>query len=124
MIQRQWGLMVPATLYKICAAADWQAAKRAEVFTGSPDDLRDGYIHFSTAEQLAGTLARHFAGQSGLMLLAVDMRRLGDGVRWEAARGGQLFPHLYGTLACAAVIREWTLACDEHGRHVLPEELG
>lgn len=117
------GLTMQPTIYKICAMADWQAAKRTGHFSGSRDDLRDGYIHFSTVEQLPGTLARHFSGMAGLTLLAVDAGHLGEGLKWEPARGGQLFPHLYGTLACAAVIREWPLGLDAAGHHVLPEGL-
>jgi uncharacterized protein (DUF952 family) len=88
-------------IYKIVTAAEWRAAEAAGVFEGSAVDRRDGFIHFSTAGQVADTAARHFAGQRDLLLVAVDASQLD--VRWEPSRGGQLFPHLYGPLPLAAV---------------------
>ena len=93
------------TLYKICPAALWQEAERAGVFRGSEVDRRDNFIHFSTAAQVAETAAKHFAGQSDLLLISVDARKLGSALKWEPSRGGALFPHLYGPLALEAVIR-------------------
>lgn len=89
------------TIFKIVPAALWREAEEAGVFTGSPVDLRDGFIHFSTAEQLQETAEKHFAGQTGLLLVAVDADQLA--VRWEPSRGGALFPHLYGDLPLSAV---------------------
>jgi uncharacterized protein (DUF952 family) len=89
-------------------------------FAGAPVDLVDGYIHLSTAEQLAETVARHFAGQSDLYLVAVDLAVLGDAVRWEASRGGQLFPHVYGVLPLAAVVGHGALSYAADGAVVLP----
>ena len=94
---------MPTTIYKISAAALWREAERAGAFTGAPVDLADGYIHFSTAGQVAETAARHFAGMADLVLVAVDARALGAALRYEPSRGGALFPHLYGTLPMAAV---------------------
>lgn len=91
------------TIYKICPSALWREAEHAGVFAGSPDDRRDGYIHFSTADQLVETAAKHFAGQHDLLLLAVDTAALGEALKWEPSRGGALFPHLYGALPLAAV---------------------
>jgi uncharacterized protein (DUF952 family) len=91
------------TIYKIATTAQWRAAEAAGVFTGAPVDVADGFIHFSTESQVAETLARHFAGQRDLVLVAVDDAQLGDALRWEPSRGGQLFPHLYAPLALAAV---------------------
>src|SRR5256885_16258242 len=85
-------------IYKICSASAWREAERQGVYRGSADDLRDGFIHFSTAQQLAATAARHFAGQKGLFLVAVDADALGEALRWEPARDGALFPHRYGDL--------------------------
>jgi uncharacterized protein (DUF952 family) len=93
------------TIYKICPALLWREAERNGVFRGSNDDLRDGFIHFSTAAQVAATAAKHFAGQRDLLLLHVDAARLGDALKWEPSRGSALFPHLYGTLAISAVTR-------------------
>jgi uncharacterized protein (DUF952 family) len=94
-----------ATIYKICPALLWHEAERNGVFCGSNDDLRDGFIHFSTAGQIAETAAKHFAGQRDLLLLHVDATQLGDALKWEPSRGGALFPHLYGSLAISAVTR-------------------
>ena len=91
-----------ATLvYKIVPAALWREAERSGAFAGSPVDQRDGFIHFSTAEQLVDTALKHFAGQRDLLLVTVDAERLD--LRWEPARGGQLFPHLYGALPLSVV---------------------
>ncbi len=87
-----------ALIYKICPRADWEAAAGAGVYHGSPVDRRDGFIHFSTAAQVDGTLARHFAGQRDLVLVAVDATALGAALRYEPSRGGELFPHLYAAL--------------------------
>jgi uncharacterized protein (DUF952 family) len=89
------------TIYKIVPAALWREAEAAGVFRGSPVDVQDGFIHFSTQAQLAETAARHFAGQTDLLLVAVDADRLD--VRWEPSRGGALFPHLYDSLSMSAV---------------------
>jgi uncharacterized protein (DUF952 family) len=109
------------TIYKICDAAAWQAAQRIGEFAGSPVDLADGYIHFSTADQVAETAAKHFAGQRDLVLVAVDADALGADLKWEPSRGGALFPHLYGTLPLSAV--RWTkpLLLGPDGRHVFPK---
>lgn len=92
------------TIYKICGRDAWQRAEAAGAFRGNADDIRDGFIHFSAADQLAGTLERHFAGQDDLVLVAVDADRLGAALKWEPSRGGALFPHLYGVLPMSAVV--------------------
>lgn len=89
-------------IYKILSVTDWEAARRAGRFDGSADDQRDGFIHFSDGETVIGTAGKYFAGQSGLMLLAVDPARLAD-LRWERSRDDALFPHLYGPLELDAV---------------------
>ena len=108
------------TLYKICPAALWREAERDGVFRGSEVDLRDGFIHFSSAEQVAETAAKHFAGQSDLLLLRVDAAKLGDKLKWEPSRGGALFPHLYGELDLAAVIGVDALPLAPDGKHRFP----
>lgn len=85
-------------IFKITPAALWRAAEAEGVLHGAPVDLADGYIHFSTGAQLAETAAKHFAGQTDLLLIAVDAERLGPDLKWEASRGGALFPHLYRAL--------------------------
>jgi len=91
-------------IYKIFRAQEWAAMRAAGETDGAPVDLADGYIHFSTAAQAPGTLAKHFAGESGLELVAVDAEALGPALRWEASRGGALFPHLYRKLRMADVL--------------------
>ena len=91
-------------VYKILSAAELEQMQLDGVFHGSPADIADGYIHLSSGAQLAATLDRHYGGASGLMLAAVDLAQLGDTVRWEPARGGQLFPHIHGLLPVSAVV--------------------
>ena len=91
-------------IYKIVPAALWREAERVGIFTGAPIDLADGFIHFSAADQLVETAAKHFSGQCDLVLLAVDPARFGDALRWKPSRGGALFPHLYAALSVAAVL--------------------
>jgi uncharacterized protein (DUF952 family) len=112
---------VTTFLYKICPAALWHEAERDGRLAGSPVDLRDGYIHFSTAEQVAETAARHFAGQADLVLLIVEVRAVADRLKWEVSRGGQLFPHLYAALPVDAVRRVEALRLGPDGRHVFPD---
>jgi uncharacterized protein (DUF952 family) len=89
--------------YKVLTAADW-AALETGVFNGAPIDRVDGFIHLSTASQLTETVTRHFSGQNNLTVAAIDLALLGDAIRWEPSRNGQLFPHLYAPLVLAAVI--------------------
>jgi uncharacterized protein (DUF952 family) len=110
-----------ATIYKICGRALWQAAQAAGTFAGTPVDARDGFIHFSAAGQLAATAAKHFAGATDLVLIAVDADALGPALKWETSRGGELFPHLYGALSLAAVLWAQPLAEDVAGGHLIPE---
>jgi uncharacterized protein (DUF952 family) len=110
-----------ATIYKICDAALWREAERAGVFAGAPVDHADGFIHFSTAAQAAETAARHFAGKGDLLLVAVNAAALGPALRYEPSRGGQLFPHLYGSLSLSAVRWVKPLPLGADGRHVFPE---
>lgn len=96
--------MKVATAFKVLTAQQWAAFERERVFQGAPVDVADGYIHLSTADQLEETISKHFAGQAGLHIAEVDLVLLGDAVRWEEARQGALFPHLYGELAIDAVV--------------------
>ena len=108
------------TVYKIVPAALWRAAERDRVFHGSQVDLRDGFIHFSTAAQAEETAAKHFAGQHDLLLVSIDSAALGDALKWEPSRGGALFPHLYGALALSAVRKVEPLPLGPDGRHRFP----
>jgi uncharacterized protein (DUF952 family) len=109
------------TVYKICERALWSEAESDGQFRGSAVDARDGFIHFSTAAQVAETAARHFPGAADLVLIAVDGDALGPALKWERSRGGDLFPHLYAAMPIAAVrwARPMPVAAD--GRHVIPE---
>jgi uncharacterized protein (DUF952 family) len=108
-------------IYKIVPATLWQDARESGEFKGAAIDLTDGFIHFSTADQAQETAARHFAGQDGLLLVAVDGEKLGEALVYETSRGGALFPHLYVPLPLDAVIWEKPLPLDADGAHVFPE---
>jgi uncharacterized protein (DUF952 family) len=112
--------MTAAVVYKICSAGEWAEAEAAGAFTGSPVDLTDGYIHFSTAAQMPGTLKRHFSGRDGLVLVAVDAVALGSALKWEPSRGGDLFPHLYAPLPVTAALSVTAIKTDGVGGHVVP----
>lgn len=94
----------PATAYKILTAEQWAKFQADGVFSGAPVDLADGYIHLSAAEQVQGTLDKHFGGASGLVIAEVDLAALGDTVKWEVSRDDALFPHIYGPLPMTAVV--------------------
>lgn len=106
--------------YKVLTAEQMDVLLRDEVFLGAPIDLADGYIHLSTAEQVTETVNKHFAGQTGLHVAAVDLTALGTAVKWEPSRGGQLFPHIYAALPLSAVTAHTPLARDAVGAVVLP----
>jgi uncharacterized protein (DUF952 family) len=108
-------------IYKISPRAAWDAATQLGVFAGAPVDLADGYIHFSTAAQMRETAAKHFAGQTGLVLAEIDASRLGNNLKWEASRGGDLFPHLYTSLPMDTVLAVHDLPVGADGLHVFPE---
>jgi uncharacterized protein (DUF952 family) len=109
------------TIFKICEREAWRAAEAAGAFRGSDVDMRDGFIHFSTAAQVAETAAKHFAGQHGLVLVAVDGEVLGPALKWERSRGNDLFPHLYAALPLSAVRWARPLPDESDGRRVFPE---
>ena len=109
-----------STIYKIAPRLLWQEAEACGRFDGAPVDHADGYIHFSTAEQALETAAKHFAGETDLVLVAVDTAGLGGALKFEVSRGGALFPHLYGPLDLATV--KWVKPLPlEDGVHVFPE---
>ena len=107
-------------IYKICPASAWREAERQGVYLGSADDTRDGFIHFSTAAQVAETAAKHFAGQNGLLLIRVQAEWLGDALKWEVSRGGALFPHLYAPLKVTDAHKVEPLPLGAGGRHEFP----
>ena len=101
---------LPETAFKILTAAEWAGFQAEGRFDGSPVDRVDGFIHLSAADQVEGTLTRHFAGQTGIVLIEVELGALGGAVRWEESRGGALFPHVYGMLPLSAVIGSKSLS--------------
>lgn len=109
------------TIYHMCRRDEWEAAQAAGAYAGSSQDAADGFIHFSAASQVVASAAKHRSGQSGLVLLAVDPRCLGEALRWEPSRGGQLFPHLYATLPIIAVKWVKDVPLDADGSHVFPQ---
>ncbi len=107
-------------IYKILRAEEWAELDGEGRFRGAPVDLADGYIHFSTAEQVEETARKHFAGVEGLVLAAVDPETIAAEVRWEPSRGGALFPHLYGVLERAHVVWSAPLPLGPDGAHAFP----
>lgn len=107
-------------IYHMCPAETWASAVAAGHYTGTADDQRDGFIHFSTAEQIAESARRHRAGQSGLLLIAVDPGRLGERLRWEQSRGGAVFPHVYGPLYPHEIVSAEPLPLSRDGEHIFP----
>jgi len=112
--------MTARIAYKILTADEMRALDE-DRFEGAPIDVADGYIHLSSAEQVAGTLAAHFAGRDDLFLAAVDLDEAGDAVRWEPSRGGALFPHLYGRLTRGLVTASGPLRRGRDGAPLLPD---
>jgi uncharacterized protein (DUF952 family) len=108
-------------IYHMCPEEAWAAAVAAGRYDGTQDDRRDGFIHFSTAGQVRESVRRHRAGQTGLVLVAVEAGRLGDRLRWEPSRGGALFPHLYGPLSPDDVLEVATLPLGPDGEHMFPK---
>jgi uncharacterized protein (DUF952 family) len=108
-------------IYKICPQSLWKEAEKANSFTGAPIDIQDGYLHFSTAEQVKETADKHFTGQNDLLLIAINADSLGPALRYEPSRGGNLFPHLYAPLALSSVLWVKPLPLGPDGRHVFPD---
>jgi uncharacterized protein (DUF952 family) len=111
-------------IYKIAPASLWRKAQDKGRFDGAPVEIADGYIHFSTAEQAEATAAKYFSGKDDLLLIAVDTKRLGDGLRFEPSRGGALFPHLYADLPLDAVVWAKPLPLRPDGGHDFASLLG
>lgn len=110
----------PLHAYKVLTAPQMAQLEADGVFKGAPVDLADGYIHLSTEAQLTETVDKHFAGQADLHVAAIDLAALGDAVKWEPSRDGQLFPHIYADLPLSAVVAYSPLERDEDGKVRLP----
>lgn len=108
-------------IYHMADKDEWDAAKKAGTYQGSPNDIKDGFIHFSTKETVVQSAAKHRAGEKNLLLLGFDSGIAGDDLKWEEARGGALFPHLYCALNPDWVTIETPLPLDEDGLHIFPE---
>lgn len=111
-------------IYTLVRAPEWRAAEAAGAYAGSPDDTRDGFLHFSAAGQVRASAGKHRAGEPDLLLVEADAAALGEALRWEPAAGGSrpgLFPHVYGPLALAAVTRVVPLPLGTDGLHIFPD---
>ena len=104
-----------AVAFKLVDAAEWEGSRAGGAYAGSALDLKDGFIHLSTAEQLSETARRHYVGRDDLVLATVDLSGLGQALKYEPSRGGDLFPHLYGPLPFSAVTQERRLRVDGDG---------
>jgi uncharacterized protein (DUF952 family) len=102
-------------VFKIVSATVWANAVKAGAFAGSADDVRDGYIHLSSASQLHGTLHKYFTGQPDVLLVAFDQGALAPNLKWEPSRGGELFPHFYGPLPVSAALWQKPLVLGSDG---------
>ncbi len=110
-------------IYKVVRANEWASAREGGVFNGSADDVSDGFIHLSRAAQLKATLEKHFAGEDGLLLVAVNAGGFGPELIWETSRGGEGFPHLYGSLKLTSVHSVVPIHRDGEGHPILPSDL-
>ena len=108
-------------IYHMCRTQEWEEAQEIGSYGGSSQDQADGFIHFSTATQVRGSAAKHRAGQSGLVLIEADADALGEALKWEPSRGGQLFPHYYGRFPVIQANRVADLPLGEDGVHVFPD---
>jgi uncharacterized protein (DUF952 family) len=110
-------------IYKVARASEWASACEAGAFNGSADDIRDGFIHLSRAAQLKTTLEKHFAGEDGLLLVALDPSGFGPELKWETSRGGEHFPHFYGSLKLTSVHSVVPIHRDGEGHAILPLDI-
>lgn len=120
MARPEFTLRARRRIYHVCRRDEWVSAAVQGYYGGSSQDQADGFIHFSDAAQLPGSVSKHRAGQSGLVLMTVEAGLLGDALKWEPSRGGQLFPHLYGPLPVTAIFAVDDLPLGSDGQHVFP----
>ncbi len=113
--------MSDKVIYHMCRADEWAEAEQTGSYGGSSQDKADGFIHFSTRTQVWTSAAKHRRGQDNILLLEVDAAALGEALKWEASRGGALFPHLYGPLPVSAVMNLTPLRLDDDGVHIFPD---
>ena len=108
-------------IFKICPQDDWEKAKSEQVFKGSGIDLIDGFIHFSTQNQVIETARIHFSKKESLVLLEIESKNLN--LKWEKSRNGDLFPHLYENLQLRTIIEVYKLELDNDKKHIFPKHL-
>ncbi len=113
--------MTDSIIFKVLEGPDWERALNGAPVKAPIDEV-DGYVHFSTRQQVQATLDKWFAGKQAVVLIAFDLRDFGDDLKWEPARGGDLFPHVYADVGAAKAKRVWELACDETGVPQAPDE--
>lgn len=103
-------------LFKILHRERFERSEREGRLAWADVDVRDGFVHLSSAAQVRETARLHFAGQDGLVLVAIDASRLAPGsLRWEPSRNGALFPHVYGDVPLAAIAWSAPLPRGEDG---------
>lgn len=109
-------------IFKFCHPLEWEAAQAGQIFYGSEKDKKDGFLHFSISSQIAGTLTKHYANAGNLVLIAVDSEKLGDELKWEPSREGEVFPHLYGPLHLNRI--DWAVSVPRkpNGAYALPPQ--
>jgi uncharacterized protein (DUF952 family) len=110
-------------VYKILRPFEWEDMEASGVFTGSADDKRDGFIHFSSASQVPTTFSKYFAQESHVWLVAADAEGLGPALKWEVSRRGEKFPHLYGPLHLSAIESVTEIRRGADGRPMFPPEI-
>ena len=110
-------------IYKIFRAQEWEDAEKIGLFSGSPDDLSDGFIHFSAANQVRATFDKYFSRETNLKIASVEGYALGDALKWEASRNGDRFPHLYRPLKMSEVRSVVDIHCDALGKPIFPPRL-
>ena len=114
-------IKTPEFLYHLCTEKNWQNASKKALYAGSETDLRDGFIHLSTGEQIGRTAELYFKGVKKLLLLTIPSREIHDHLKWEISREGQFFPHLHGKLSPSSVKEVKRLKIDSSGNHVIPK---
>jgi beta-hydroxylase len=116
--------MSEKTAYRLATPERWAEVMMAGVFHGEAHDIADGFIHLSAAAQVEGTLVKHYNDHPRLLLAEIDLAALGDSVKWETSRGGELFPHVYGDIPVSAVRGVRHIRRNEEGDWLLPTDLG
>ena len=115
--------MTDKIAYRLATPERWAEVMAAGVFEGDPHDIADGFIHLSAAAQVEGTLLKHYNQQERLVLAEIDLEQLGDSVKWEVSRGGELFPHVYGKIPAGAVKGVRLIGRNEEDGWIMPNDL-